>query len=117
MTYTEISAIQLSAVVDIHPDHISAFEQAVNGLIAAARSEPGVFDYQLWRHPSETGRFLLLERYADRQALDGHLAAPLVIDFVTSLPNWLSRSSYAALSTTNEIGEIPLTAAIESAQK
>lgn len=106
-----MSVIQLSAVVEIRAEHVTEFESAIDLLTVAAASESGVVEYRAWQDRTEPGRFLILESYADQQALDTHMALPTVIDFVTRLPAWLASDSHAALHTLDSVGRIPLNSA------
>ncbi|GAB2534839.1 putative quinol monooxygenase [Nocardia heshunensis] len=100
--------IQLSAVIDVRAEFVGEFERTVDALAAAAFYEPGVLDYRIWRDRTAPQRFLILERYADQQALDTHMAVPAVQGFVAALPGWLVADSQAALDTTEQVGVIPL---------
>ncbi|GGS88749.1 antibiotic biosynthesis monooxygenase family protein [Streptomyces chromofuscus] len=45
-------------------------------LVRASRSEPGCLGYQLFHPEGDGGDILLVERYADRAAMDAHRASP-----------------------------------------
>ena len=50
--------IQLSAVLDIRPEHVAEFERRLDELVIAAASEPGVLEYRIWRDRTIPTRFL-----------------------------------------------------------
>ncbi|MFJ9369709.1 putative quinol monooxygenase [Nocardia sp. NPDC101769] len=103
-----MSNIQLSASIEIQPEHVAEFERTLDVLVASAALEPGVLEYGIWRDRTVPHRFLLFERYADQQALDAHMTLPAVADFVARLPHWLAADSQGALDTTEQLGVIPL---------
>ncbi|MEV6768235.1 putative quinol monooxygenase [Nocardia sp. NPDC051030] len=99
--------IQLSAVIDVRPEHAAEFDAVVTALIASAATEPGCLAYNFWRDPTDPHRFLLFERYADERAFEAHRAIPAVRDFVSALPGWLSADTYVELENTTQFGRIP----------
>ncbi|MBO0872490.1 MAG: antibiotic biosynthesis monooxygenase [Pseudonocardia sp.] len=51
-------------------------------LAAASRTEPGNIDFTAYRQLDDARRFVLLERYASRDALDAHRDTPHFTDLV-----------------------------------
>ncbi|MFF7209471.1 putative quinol monooxygenase [Streptomyces sp. NPDC008238] len=55
------------------PGNHEAVRAALAELVAASRAEPGCLGYQAFRPDgSEEGDIVLVERYADQEALDAH---------------------------------------------
>jgi quinol monooxygenase YgiN len=54
---------------------VAAVEAALAGLVPAARAEPGVLAFDVYRDPADARIFVLVERFRDRAAHDAHIAA------------------------------------------
>lgn len=54
---------------------IEAVEAALRQLVPAARAEPGVLAFDVYRDPADPRVFVLVERFRDRAAHDAHVAA------------------------------------------
>jgi quinol monooxygenase YgiN len=54
---------------------VSAVEAALARLVPAARAEPGVLAFDVYRDPADARVFVLVERFRDEAAHDAHLAA------------------------------------------
>lgn len=69
---------EVTVVVRIRarPGAIPALCEALVGLLAPTRREPGCLDYRLPEAEDEPGRFMFHERWTDRQALAAHWPAP-----------------------------------------
>lgn len=68
--------IQLIARHTIKAGHEAAVFAALDRLIAAARTEPGNLAFEMFRSVDDERSYVLLERYASREALAAHRAAP-----------------------------------------
>ena len=53
--------------------------------VARSRTEPGCISHDVFVDPDEPLRLMFVERWADREALDVHFAAPESIAFATAL--------------------------------
>lgn len=67
--------------------------------VRRSRSEPGCLLHSVHRDVEDPTRLVFLEQWADRAALDAHVAVPASLDFVTRL------SELAAEPPTMEIHE------------
>jgi len=67
--------------------------------VRRSRSEPGCLLHSVHRDVEDPTRLVFLEQWADRAALDAHVAVPASFDFVTRL------SELAAEPPTMEIHE------------
>ena len=54
---------------------IEAVEAALRRLVPAARAEPGVIAFDVYRDPADPRVFVLVERFRDQAAHDAHVAA------------------------------------------
>jgi quinol monooxygenase YgiN len=68
--------VQLIARHTIKPGQEDAVFAALGELIAAARNEPGNLAFDAFRSVDDELSYVLLERYASREALADHRAAP-----------------------------------------
>lgn len=73
--------IYVAATFRIRPGTLEAFVAAAYVLIDAARREPGCIYYDLHASVTDPDRVVCLEQWADRAALDTHLATPHVAAF------------------------------------
>ena len=78
------------ATLKIRADKLEDFRQAVAEAAVATREEPGCFLYEVHADPADPECFVLLERWADKAALDEHLALPHAKAFMTALPGCLA---------------------------
>jgi quinol monooxygenase YgiN len=54
---------------------VDAVEAALVRLVPAARAEPGVLAFDVYRDPADEKVFVLVERFRDQAAHDAHVAA------------------------------------------
>jgi len=54
---------------------VPAVEAALERLVPAARQEPGVLAFDVYRDPTDARVFVLVERFRDQAAHDAHVAA------------------------------------------
>jgi quinol monooxygenase YgiN len=54
---------------------IEAVKAALERLVPAARAEPGVVAFDVYRDPADARVFVLVERFRDQAAHDAHVAA------------------------------------------
>jgi quinol monooxygenase YgiN len=67
-----MARIQLIARHTMKPGEQDAVLAALSELIAAARQEPGNLAFEVFRGVEDELSYVLLERYASRQALEAH---------------------------------------------
>jgi quinol monooxygenase YgiN len=71
-----MSQVQLIARHTIKPGHEDDVFALLTGFIDAARAEPGNLAFDAYRKIGDDRSYVLLERYASRQALSEHRATP-----------------------------------------
>ncbi|MER6780719.1 MULTISPECIES: putative quinol monooxygenase [unclassified Streptomyces] len=64
------------ARVRAKPTRRQALQEALTALVEPSRAEDGCFDYTLFELLEEPGTFYVRETWADRDALDFHMATP-----------------------------------------
>lgn len=67
---------------DVRADAVDAVLGWIAELAPHARAEPGCLGYEVLRSAEDPASMVLIERYADRAALDAHLASPHYAAFV-----------------------------------
>jgi quinol monooxygenase YgiN len=76
MRMTVASAVMLVIARWIaRDDEVAAVEQALARLVPAARAEPGVSAFDVYRDADDPRVFVLVERFRDQAAHDAHVAA------------------------------------------
>lgn len=65
----------------IDPDRIEDARPAMERMIAESRAEPGCIEYGYAEDLLEPGRFVVTERWRDREALAGHFSAPHLLEW------------------------------------
>lgn len=66
----------LTAFIEVAPGDRDAIHAALPDVIASTRSEDGCEDYGCYEDTQQRGRYVFVERWRDRAALDRHLATP-----------------------------------------
>lgn len=64
--------IVLVAALTAQPGKEADLEAELRTLVAASRDEPGTLTYAVHRHRKDARRFLVYERYVDRDGLRAH---------------------------------------------
>ncbi|OFJ54059.1 putative quinol monooxygenase [Mycolicibacterium grossiae] len=67
---------------DVRPDALDAVLGWIADLAPRARAEPGCRGYEVLVSAEDPATLILIERYADRAALDAHLTSPHYAEFV-----------------------------------
>jgi quinol monooxygenase YgiN len=60
----------------VDPARVDEARAAMDAMIAASRAEDGCLEYGYAPDLAEPGLFHVIERWRDRAAFDGHVAAP-----------------------------------------
>ncbi|GAA1954943.1 putative quinol monooxygenase [Kitasatospora viridis] len=68
--------VQVIAELRPRADRLAEFRVQAEAMAVASRDEPGCLSYELYVDPADQARWLVVEEWADRAALDAHLAAP-----------------------------------------
>ncbi len=66
----------LTAFIQVAPGDRDAIHAALPDVIASTRSEDGCEDYGCYEDTQQRGRYVFVERWRDRAALDRHLTTP-----------------------------------------
>ena len=69
------------AYVYIKPEYVSDFIEAAQSIIEDSNREEGCLEYMLYHNPYDETKFIFVERYANRAAVDTHFAASYFNDF------------------------------------
>lgn len=75
------SGVVLLVQFRVRPDRTAEFEEALTRLVEATRAEPGCLDFRGHAAAGQGHRFLLYERWTDREALGRHDATPHLAAF------------------------------------
>ncbi|USI73767.1 putative quinol monooxygenase [Sphingomonas morindae] len=68
--------LDLVATLVARPGQEDALADALRAIIPAVREEPGCLAYSMYVDRDDPRRIVMIERWADRAALDAHEAAP-----------------------------------------
>jgi quinol monooxygenase YgiN len=68
--------LYLIATLIVKPEKRADFLENARDVIAATRKEPGCQTYDLTSSITEPNEFLFVERWASREALNGHFEMP-----------------------------------------
>jgi quinol monooxygenase YgiN len=74
--YKRTIMLVLTAFVEVAAGDREAIQAAVPNVIAATRAEDGCEDYGCYEDTQCPGRYVFVERWRDKAALDRHLATP-----------------------------------------
>jgi quinol monooxygenase YgiN len=66
----------LTAFIEVTPIDRSAIGEALPAVISATRAEDGCEEYGCYEDTQQVGRYVFVERWRDKAALDRHLATP-----------------------------------------
>src|SRR5690348_9673420 len=66
----------LTAFIEVAPRDREAIQAALDKVIAATRAEQGCEDYGCYEDAQRPGRYVFVERWRDKAALDRHLRTP-----------------------------------------
>lgn len=65
--------LHVVATIPVSPEHVDDLREALRGLVAATREEPGCVSYELFESGAAPGVFVTVERWTDQAAVDAHL--------------------------------------------
>jgi quinol monooxygenase YgiN len=72
----------LTAFIEVLPIDRAPIRAALTAVVAATRSEEGCEEYGCYEDAEQPGRFVFVERWRDKAALDRHLATPHMADWM-----------------------------------
>lgn len=74
------------ATVEVKPGSEDAVQALLQTAIEQTHGEEGCIAYALHRDVEQPQRFVMVERWASREALDGHFTQPYMADLFAALP-------------------------------
>lgn len=74
--------VVLTAFIEVLPTDRAAIRAALPAVVAATRAEEGCEEYGCYEDTQQSGRFVFVERWRDKAALDRHLATPHMADWM-----------------------------------
>jgi quinol monooxygenase YgiN len=78
-----------------HADHVDAFRERLLRHARISREvEPGCLNFDICESRNEPGIFLLVEIYADEQALETHRASPHYLAFRADVKEWVAERQW-----------------------
>lgn len=86
------------ATIDALPDHIDAVRAALEAVVTPSRAESDCLRYELHVNNKIPTRFIMLEEWTDKAALDTHAAAPHSKVLGAALAGKVSQADIAELS-------------------
>lgn len=66
----------LTAFIEVGPGDRDAIQAALADVISSTRAEDGCEDYGCYEDTQQRGRYVFVERWRDRAALDRHFGTP-----------------------------------------
>jgi quinol monooxygenase YgiN len=72
----------LTAFIEVLPTDRPPILAALTAVVAATRAEDGCEEYGCYEDTQQPGRFVFVERWRDKAALDRHLATPHMADWM-----------------------------------
>lgn len=90
-----MSEITLIVRIKARPGHEHALEKELRVSVPPTHKEEGCLKFALHRSNTESGHFLLVERWTSQSALDEHLRQPYLTDLLAKLKE-LAESSEAS---------------------
>ncbi|MBZ4415817.1 putative quinol monooxygenase [Myxococcus sp. RHSTA-1-4] len=73
------------AVLEARPEAVETVEHALRALVEPTSREAGAVTYVVHRDSKRSTRFVVYERYVDRDALERHMSAPWLTGAVGAL--------------------------------
>lgn len=83
--------IAVVAIAQVKPGQENAAEHAIRPCVAPTRKEDGCHLYTIHTDLDQTGRFVFIERWASRAALDAHMQTPHFLAMAKALESLLAK--------------------------
>ena len=74
-TPVEENGMMIVAKLKVKPEKVKAFTEAAKEIIEKSNKEEGCKSYQLYQDPYDNTRFVFVEEYKNRAAVDAHFAS------------------------------------------
>ncbi|MBA2349464.1 MAG: antibiotic biosynthesis monooxygenase [Solirubrobacterales bacterium] len=78
------------ATVEVKPGSEEAVQALLETVITHTHTEEGNISYALHRDFEQPGRFVMVERWASREALEEHFTKPYMAELFAALPEHVS---------------------------
>ncbi|MEV8589028.1 putative quinol monooxygenase [Streptomyces sp. NPDC051180] len=76
-------SIEITVVFDVEPDRFQATQAAFRELCEATRTEEGALRFDALLSADHPNSVVLVEEWADQDAIDLHMKQPYVAEFLT----------------------------------
>jgi len=86
--------IVIKGEVSVNPDHQDDALAALDALIASTRAEAGCDAYVFARDVGDPNLVHVFEQWADGEALDAHMGAPHMAEFLSATAGALEGASF-----------------------
>jgi quinol monooxygenase YgiN len=96
----------LTAFIEVAPTDRGAIDAALPEVVAASQRDEGCEEYGCYEYTQQRGRYVFVERWRDRAALDGHLRTP-------HMAAWMKVAGPKMTSARGFIHEIATTAELK----
>lgn len=83
---SEHTKVVVVATVEVKPGSEDVVQALLETAIAHTHTEEGCISYALHRDFEQPQRFVMVERWASREALDEHFTKPYVAELFAALP-------------------------------
>lgn len=83
----------INATFYIKEEKRADFLAAVTPLLASARTEDGCYGYHLYESLEENNRFVMVEKWANQEAITAHNQNPLLQQLFQQMPDFAAKPS------------------------
>jgi quinol monooxygenase YgiN len=87
-------SIEITVLFDVVPDRLTDTVEAFDELCAATQQEEGALRFDAWRSAEHENVVVLVEEWADQEAIDLHMKEPYVADFLAKVDGAYLRAPY-----------------------
>ena len=85
-----MASIEIVVFIKVKPELIETARPIVADLVHETKKEAGVERFDLFQDANEEGTFILIQKWANQEALDNHRKAEHFIKTVTTVKEWLT---------------------------
>ncbi|MYR03358.1 MULTISPECIES: putative quinol monooxygenase [unclassified Streptomyces] len=85
-------SIEITVIFDVEPDRFTATEAAFQKLCEATRTEEGALRFDTLRSADHPHTLVLVEEWADQDAIDLHMKQPYVAEFLAEVDGAYART-------------------------
>ncbi len=102
---TQAQVVVVVATVEVKPGSEEAVQSLLEAAIVATHEEEGCLTYALHRDFEKPQRFVLVERWASKEALDAHFTQPHMATLFEALPEHAAAPPEIIRTTPVVLGE------------